>query len=117
MVMRLEGALPARVSCKSVRGAAPAARVPRSMAPRGGARGGAPIQRDRSVACGGIARQVLEQQREHIEGDPMAFLDVTENYWRVGQGVEGVQSPCWPLLGSVAMQAAPATSSGRHADG
>ena len=35
------------------------------------------------AACNGLAREVLQQQRDNIEGDPLAFLDVTEAYWRV----------------------------------
>ncbi|GFH25721.1 predicted protein, partial [Haematococcus lacustris] len=31
----------------------------------------------------GIARDILTQQASQLEGDPLAFLNVTEAYWKV----------------------------------
>ncbi|MEW5307740.1 MAG: hypothetical protein WDW36_010116 [Sanguina aurantia] len=37
----------------------------------------------RSVRMGGLARDILSAQADQIEGDPLNFLEVSEQYWRV----------------------------------
>ncbi len=37
-----------------------------------------------NVQAQGIAKDILSRQAQNIEGDPLQFLEVTEQYWKVG---------------------------------
>ncbi len=51
----------------------------------------APHTGQHRAACRGLARDILTAQQHHIEGDPLAFLNVTESYWEVRS------RSCWPV--------------------
>ncbi|GFH31903.1 uncharacterized protein HaLaN_31031, partial [Haematococcus lacustris] len=40
----------------------------------------------------GIARDILTQQASQLEGDPLAFLNVTEAYWKPYDAIAAMQT-------------------------
>lgn len=59
--------------------------------------------RQRSVrTVGGLARDILGAQANNIEGDPLNFLEVSEQYWRVS--ASAVIAMTHPLLNLASLQ-------------